>query len=96
LAGSGDDGRSASPDRLSAVKRSSLSFRLSQALAKGRAPGALSSREAILSALLSKRAAARRAGLKEQEAMLRGQILWSLPVHHPADSEDPASATPDP
>jgi hypothetical protein len=46
--------------------------------------------------LLSKRAAACRAGLNDQEAMLRGQILWSLPVHHPADGEDDASATSNP
>ncbi|MET1112645.1 MAG: hypothetical protein ABWX67_14080 [Allosphingosinicella sp.] len=78
------------------MKRSSLSFRLATALAKGRAPGALASREAILAALLSKRAAARRAGLEDQEALLRGQILWSLPVHHPADGEDEAAATPNP
>lgn len=78
------------------MKQANLSFRLAQALANGRAPGALSSREAILAALLSKRAAARRAGLAEQEQMLRGQILWSLPVHRPADGEDPASATSNP
>jgi hypothetical protein len=74
------------------VKRTSLSFRLAQALAKGRASGAFASREAILAALLSKRAAARRAGLKEQEAFLRGQILWSLPVRHPDGGDDDASA----
>jgi hypothetical protein len=78
------------------VNRTSLSFRLAKALANGRAPGALASREAILAPLLSKRAAARRAGLKNQEAMLRGQILWSLPVHHPPDGENDASATPNP
>jgi hypothetical protein len=78
------------------VKRASLSFRLAKALAKGRAPGALSSREAILAALLSKRAAARRAGLADQEALLRGQILWSLPVCHPADGEDDPAATSNP
>lgn len=78
------------------MKRGSLSFRLAQALAKGRAPGALSSRESILAALLSKRAAARRAGLKEQEALLRGQILWSLPVHRPADGEDGGPETRNP
>ncbi|HEX8225362.1 MAG TPA: hypothetical protein VF605_16225 [Allosphingosinicella sp.] len=77
------------------MKRTSLSFRLAKALANGRTPGALASREAILAALLSKRAAARRAGLAEQEALLRGQILWSLPVHRPADGEDDA-ASPNP
>ncbi|HLL31354.1 MAG TPA: hypothetical protein VK403_10195 [Allosphingosinicella sp.] len=78
------------------MKRASLSFRLARALEKGRAPGAFASREAILAALLSKRAAARRAGLKDQEAMLRGQILWSLPVRHPADGEEEAAAIPNP
>jgi hypothetical protein len=74
------------------VKRSSLSFRLATALAKGRAPGALASREAILAALLSKRAAARRAGLKDQEALLRGQILWSLPIRRPDNGEEDPEA----
>jgi hypothetical protein len=78
------------------VKRASLSFRLAKALAGGRAPGALASREAILAALLAKRAAARRAGLEDQEALLRGQILWSLPVHHPTDGEDDSVAAPNP
>lgn len=76
------------------MKGSSLSFRLAKALAKGRAPGALASREAILAALLSKRAAAQRAGLSDQEALLRGQILWSLPVRHPSDGEDDSAAIP--
>lgn len=78
------------------MKRSSLSFRLAKALSAGRASGALGSREAILAALLSKRAAAQRAGLTDQEALLRDQILWSLPVHHPADGEDDAAAMPNP
>jgi hypothetical protein len=80
---------------LAGVKPGGLSFRLAQALARGRAPGALSSREAILAALLAKRAAARRAGLSDQEALLRGQILWSLPIRHPSDGEDEATAIPD-
>jgi hypothetical protein len=78
------------------MKRPNLSFRLAKAVAAGRAPGALASREAILAALLSKRAAARRAGLADQEALLRGQILWSLPVRHPDDGEEDAEAIPNP
>lgn len=70
------------------MKVDCLSFRLAKALAQGRAPGALSTRERILAALLSKRAAARQAGLREQEALLREQILWSLPIRHPSDGED--------
>ena len=59
----------------------SLSFRLSRALAGGRAEkGAPDSREAVLERLLRKRAAAHRAGLEEQERLLRNQIIWSLPM----------------
>jgi hypothetical protein len=68
------------------MRRSSLSCRLARALSQGR-KGAHSTREAILAGLLSKRAAARQAGLREQEALLRQQILWSLPVRRPADSD---------
>jgi hypothetical protein len=73
------------------MKRQSLSFGLATALAKGRARGAHGSREKILAALLSKRAAAQRAGLTDQEAMLREQILWSLPLRQPPDGDDPAA-----
>jgi len=59
----------------------SLSFRLSRALAGGRADkGAPESREAVLERLLRKRAAAHQAGLDEQERLLRNQIIWSLPM----------------
>jgi len=63
----------------SRVKR--LSFRLSQALATGRAAKAApGSREVVLERLLRKRAAAFRAGLDDQEQMLRDQIRWALPI----------------
>ena len=65
---------------------SRLSFTLSKALAGGRrARGRPGSREEVLARLLMKRAAARRAGLKELEAQLREQIVWSLPVQNPTD-----------
>ena len=65
---------------------SRLSFTLSKALAGGRrARGRPGSREEVLARLLKKRAAARRAGLKELEAQLREQIVWSLPVQNPTD-----------
>jgi hypothetical protein len=38
------------------------------------------SREAVLSSLLAKRAAAHRAGLHQLEKQLRSQILWGLPM----------------
>ncbi|QLC25710.1 hypothetical protein HFP57_12235 [Parasphingopyxis algicola] len=57
------------------------SFRLSQALATGRDNGGRpNSREAVLSRLLAKRAAAHRAGLVDLETILRKQIEWSLPM----------------
>jgi hypothetical protein len=65
---------------------SRLSFTLAKALAGGRkAKGLPASREEVLARLLMKRAAANRAGLKKLEAQLREQIVWSLPVHKPAD-----------
>ena len=65
---------------------SRLSFTLSKALARGRsAKGRPSSREEILARLLKKRAAAKRAGLRDLEAQLREQIVWSLPVRNPSD-----------
>jgi hypothetical protein len=64
-----------------------LSVRFSRALAKGRAASTLpDTREALLFSLLCKRAAAFNVGATEMEAMLRQQILWSLPVFSPADS----------
>jgi len=46
------------------------------------------SREAILAALLGKRAAAQRAGLHELEKQLRSHILWGLPIRTPVDVPD--------
>jgi hypothetical protein len=63
-----------------------LSVRFSQALAKGRAISNLpDTREALLFSLLCKRAAAYNVGATEMEAMLRQQILWSLPIFSPVD-----------
>lgn len=62
-----------------------LSFRLSRALAGGRAGSAPKSRSEILVALLRKRAEAHRHGLTEQERQLRNQIGWSLPIHKNSD-----------
>lgn len=60
---------------------SNLGFRLAAALSSGGARGARPhTREAVLSALLAKRAAAHRAGLVGQERLLRDQILWALPM----------------
>jgi hypothetical protein len=65
---------------------SRLSFTLSKALAGGRrAKGRPGSREEVLARLLMKRAAAKQAGLKDLEAQLRDQIVWSLPVRKPED-----------
>jgi hypothetical protein len=61
-----------------------LSARFSRALAKGRAKPCLpDTREALLFSLLKKRAAAHNVGATELEAMLRTQILWSLPTIEP-------------
>jgi hypothetical protein len=66
-----------------------LSFHLSKALASGREDGwKPDSREEVLLRLLRKRAAAHRAGLTEQEEVLRDQILWSLPIVTPGDQAD--------
>ena len=67
---------------------SKLSFRLSRAIAVGRAGhGAPTSRAAVLARLLRKRAAARMAGQDEMEQKIRNQILWALPIERPADEE---------
>jgi hypothetical protein len=59
-----------------------LGFRFSRALDAGRTEGGRPhTREEVLRRLLFKRAAAHRAGLEEQEAALRDQIRWSLPMH---------------
>jgi hypothetical protein len=63
-----------------------MSFQLSKAVASGRAGNAApESREVVLERLLRKRAAAHQAGLKDQERMLRNQIVWSLPLISPPD-----------
>jgi hypothetical protein len=63
-----------------------MSFQLSKAVASGRAGNAApENREVVLERLLRKRAAAHRAGLEDQEKMLRNQIIWSLPVISPPD-----------
>ena len=71
-----------------------LSFRLSQAVAGGRAARAApESRGVVLERLLRKRAAAYQAGLEDQEQMLRDQILWSLPIERDQEIEDDAPAS---
>lgn len=63
-----------------------LSIRFSQALAKGRKLAEpADTRSAVLRSLLRKRATARTIGANDLEAMLREQILWSLPVHRNDD-----------
>lgn len=70
-----------------------LSFRLSRALASGRADkGVPRDRAQILVGLLNKRAQAHRLGLRDQEQRLRDQILWALPVHPAGDEREPAAA----
>lgn len=64
-----------------------LSFKLSRAVASGRA-GAPRNRETVLAALLRKRAEAHRHGLEEQERRLREQIRWALPMREPEQPTD--------
>jgi hypothetical protein len=73
---------------------SRLSYKLSSALSKGRQSRRLT-REQILVDLLNKRAAARRAGLRDLERSLREQIRWALPLRREAEAE-PAPDNPDP
>jgi len=61
---------------------SRLSFQLARALSRGRKRRHMT-RETILAGLLRKRAAAHRAGDDDQEAKLREQIRWALPVVDP-------------
>ncbi len=69
---------------------SSLSFRLAKALSDGRAArGRPGSREEVLARLLMKRATAHRAGLRDLEAALRGQIAWALPVRKGEEDASP-------
>jgi hypothetical protein len=71
-----------------------LSYKLSAALAKGRQSRRVT-REQILVDLLNKRAAARRAGLRDLERSLREQIRWALPLRRAdeADAPDTADST---
>ncbi len=63
-----------------------LSLALSKAVARGRRdPQPVATRERLLVTLLRKRATARNVGDTELEAMLRSQILWSLPTFERAD-----------
>lgn len=65
---------------------SDMSFKFAKALAAGRDGGwKPATREEVLLRLLRKRAAAHRAGLTDQEAVLRGQILWALPMRSGED-----------
>ncbi len=60
---------------------SSLSVRLSRAVAKGRDPSQEPpTRAELLVTLLRKRATAHAHGAVELESMLRAQILWSMPT----------------
>lgn len=69
---------------------SDLSFKLSRALARGRAEkGVPKNRAQILLALLRKRAEAHRLGLGDHERSLRNQIGWALPIE---DGEKPPEA----
>ena len=68
-----------------------LSYKLSSALAKGRQSRRLT-REQILVDLLNKRAAARRAGLRDLERALREQIRWALPLRRANDDGMPRDA----
>lgn len=63
-----------------------LSLRLSRALSQGRAAQhEPHSRASLLATLLRKRAAAHNVGAEELEALLREQILWSLPMQRETD-----------
>ncbi|HVQ08036.1 MAG TPA: hypothetical protein VMS43_06335 [Allosphingosinicella sp.] len=69
-----------------------LMFKLSRAVASGRADkGVPKDRAEILVALLRKRAEAHRQGLGDQEKKLRDQIKWALPVQDGEPAEKPAS-----
>lgn len=74
-----------------------LMFKLSRAVAAGRADkGVPKNRAEILVALLRKRAEAHRQGLGDQERKLRNQIKWALPVQdgEVAGEPDPVRAGP--
>lgn len=63
--------------------------RLSEALIKGRKGWSEKlTRERVLEDLLRKRAEAHRLGMADQEAMLRQQIRWALPMLAANDCDD--------
>jgi hypothetical protein len=69
-----------------------LSLNFSRAIAGGRQNEApLPTRANLLVTLLRKRAAARCVGADDLEALLRSQILWSLPTCYGEDVEDVAA-----
>ena len=69
-----------------------LLVQLSRAVDRGRAtPAGPPSREALLVSLLRKRAVARNQGAVDLEAMLRKQILWSLPVFGASETDQMAA-----
>jgi hypothetical protein len=66
-----------------------LAIRLSRTVDRGRTtPLPPMTREKLLVSLLFKRAIASRHGANAQEAMLRAQILWSLPTLIPGRDQD--------
>ncbi len=70
-----------------------LSIRFSKALSGGRHLGSADkSREQLLATLLRKRATASTIGADELEALLRAQILWSLPVRRQIADTEPELA----
>nr|WP_295665784.1 hypothetical protein [Sphingomonas sp.] len=71
-----------------------LSLRLSRALSQGRTAHAQpQSRASLLAMLLRKRAAAHNVGAEELEALLRDQILWSLPMQYDGEPKAPLSSS---
>ncbi len=68
-----------------------LLFKLSRAVASGRADkGVPKNRAEVLVSLLRKRAEAHRQGLGDQEQKLRDQIKWALPVENGERPREPA------
>ena len=62
---------------------------LSSLVSAGRArKGVPATRAEVLAALLRKRAVAWQSGLADQEAQLRSQISWSLPIEKPKEAEE--------
>ncbi len=72
----------------------SLSVKFAKAVAKGRTSAALpATREGLLVTLLKKRATAQCVGATDLEALLRSQILWSLPTFDRIAKEDAREGT---